>query len=257
MFIQLGNRMMNTVSFGAGDPPLFAVGGWIGTWQVWRQPFEILSRSRRCIAYDHRGSGQSLADPAELHMQGMVDDVFAVMDALEVDRCWLAGESQGGFIAASAALTDPSRFLGLAIVSSTPFLDQTAQAASAKFAERLEADADATLRRFVNACIPEPESEHLRRWLRHILDEAEPQSGPALIRQIGVDLRGRLSQLRLPTLVIHGKEDVIISPDGANAFAAGISGAQLLLLEGVGHVPTLTRPVEVARALDHFMGGQP
>jgi pimeloyl-ACP methyl ester carboxylesterase len=72
-----------------------------------------------------------------------------------------------------------------------------------------------------------------------------------------VDLRGRLSQLRLPTLVIHGKEDVIISPDGANAFAAGISGAQLLLLEGVGHVPTLTRPVEVARALDHFMGGQP
>lgn len=253
MFIRLGERMINTVSFGAGDPPLFAVGGWIGTWQVWRQPLEILSRSRRCIAYDHRGSGQTLADVADLNLEGMVDDVFALMDAMEVDRCWLAGESQGGFIAASAALRDPSRFLGLAIVSSAPVLDETSRNRRATFAERLEADRDATLRRFIRACIPEPGSEHLQRWLRSILDEAEPAYGPALVRQMAVDLRDRLSELRLPTLVIHGKEDVIEPPEGGKVFAAGIPGARLLLLDGVGHVPTMTRPAQVAAAIENFI----
>jgi pimeloyl-ACP methyl ester carboxylesterase len=255
MFIKVGERMMNTVSFGAGDPPLLAVGGWIGTWQVWRQPLEILSRSHRCIAYDHRGSGQSLAEASELHLEGLVDDIFKVMDAMHVDRCWLAGESHGGFIAASAVLRHPSRFLGLIIVSSTPFLEEISQDnRRATFADRLETDADTTLRRFIQGCIPEADSDHLRRWLRSILAEAEPQYGPALMRQMAVDLRDRLSELCLPTLVIHGKQDVIVPPEGGKAFAAGIAGAQLLVLDGVGHVPTMTRPIEVASAIEHFIG---
>ncbi len=248
----IGDRIINVVSFGTGGLPLFAVGGWIGTWQVWRQVLESLSEDRRCIAYDHRGSGQTLADPRDLHREGLIDDVFLVIDALEIDRCWLAGESQGGFIAASAVLRDPSRFEGLVIIDSTPHWDPSDRRRLG-FAERLERDLDGALIPFVEACIPEPDSAHLKRWLFQILKEAEPDYGPALIRNMEVDIRARLSEIACPTLVMHGLADVIEPPESGEMFARGIPGARWMPLEDAGHVPTITRPQVVASAIRDFI----
>ena len=254
MFAEIDGRIVNIASFGSGDPPFFGVGGWIGTWQVWRQALEILSEDRRCIAYDHRGSGQSLADVSTLTRDGLVDDVFLILDHLGIETCWLGGESQGGFIAASAYLRDPSRFHGLVIIDSTPHWRQDAPG-KLDFADRLEADLDAALGPFVGACIPEPDCRHLRRWLFDILKEAEPEYGPALIRQMACDLRDRLGEIDCPTLVIHGLKDVIEPPESGRQFADGIPGARWLGLEGVGHVPTITRPREVASAIRDLISG--
>ncbi len=253
MFMTIDDRIINCVSFGTGDLPFFAVGGWIGTWQVWRQVLEPLSEDRRCIAYDHRGSGQSLADPADLHRDGLVDDVFILLDALGIERCWLGGESQGGFVAASAVLRDPSRFEGLVIIDSTPYWNNADQPQRLAFAQRLETDPDAALIPFVEACIPEPDCEHLKRWLFQILKEAEPDYGPALIRQMAVDIRDRLPEIACPTLVIHGTDDVIEPVASGAAFARGIPGAQWLPIEGAGHVPTITRPEIVTSAIRSFI----
>jgi len=249
MFEKIGDRIINVASFGSGDPPFFAVGGWIGTWQVWRQTLEILSEDRRCIAYDHRGSGQSLAPIETLNREGLVDDVFLLLDHLGIEQCWLGGESQGGFIAACAYLRDPSRFKGLVIIDSTPHwtADDPRRLA---FADGLEADLKGTLGPFVGGCIPEKDAQpHLRRWLMDILLEAEPEYGPALIRQMEVDIRDRLAEITCPTLVVHGLADVIEPPKSGRLFADGIPGARWLGLEGVGHVPTITRPYEVAGAI--------
>lgn len=257
MFERIADRIINVVSFGQGDPPFFAVGGWIGTWQVWRQTIEILSEDRRVIAYDHRGSGQSLAPIHSLNREGLVDDVFLLLDHLQIDQCWLGGESQGGFIAACAYLRDPSRFKGLVIIDSTPHWQADDERRLA-FASGLEADPDATLARFVGACIPEPDAKpHLRRWLLDILREAEPEYGPALIRQMEVDIRNRLAEIDCPTLILHGLADTIEPPENGRLFAAGIPNARWIGLDGVGHVPTITRPREVARAINELIAENP
>ncbi|MEL6365511.1 MAG: alpha/beta fold hydrolase [Pseudomonadota bacterium] len=249
MFEKIGDRIINVVSFGAGDPPFFAVGGWIGTWQVWRQTLEILSEDRRCVAYDHRGSGQSLADVSTLNREGLVDDVFLILDHLGIEDCWLGGESQGGFIATCAYLRDPARFRGLVIIDSTPHWDPNDSRRLA-FADALEKDLDAALGPFVGGCIPEEDAKpHLRRWLFQILKEAEPEYGPALLRQMDVDIRDRLAEVQCPTLVVHGLHDVMEPPESGRMFAEGIPGARWLGLEGVGHVPTITRSNEVASAI--------
>ena len=54
-----------------------------------------------------------------------MDYVFAVMDALEIERCWLAGESNGGFTGILAVLRDPSRFHGLVTISTPAYVDRT------------------------------------------------------------------------------------------------------------------------------------
>ena len=251
MFQSINGRLFNIVCVGAGAP-LLLVGGWIGSWQLWRQPMEILSTHRRCVAYDHRGAGQTAAELQDLHAEGLVDDVFRLLDALKIDRCWLAGESQGGLIAILAAARDPSRFAGLTLISTGAVFLRTPERDT--FAEMLQKDPATVLRRFVAVCIPEPDSDHLRRWLFHILSEALPAAGAALIHQMyGVDVRDHLGRVSLPTQIIHGEADRIESPDGARELAHGIDHAELLLLPGVGHVPTITRPELVAQAMASFM----
>ena len=252
MFKRVNGRIFNIVSVGSGEPPLLLIGGWIGSWQLWRQPMELLSAHRRCVAYDHRGAGQTIAATQDLHPEGLVDDVFLLLDALGIDRCWLAGESQGGIIAVMAAVRAPSRFLGLTLIATAPAFAQTAE--HDQFAAALERNPDSVLRRFVDLCIPEADSGHLKRWLLHILKEAEPGAGVSLVRQMyRADIRNQLAAVSLPTQIIHGEADRIETPAGAATLARGIRNAELLLLPGVGHVPTITCPEIVAQAMASFM----
>lgn len=253
MFVKLGSRTVNVVSFGSGSTTLLAIGGWIGTWQIWRMPLELLSTDWRCVAYDHRGSGQTLAPVSELTIEGLVDDVFGVADALGVERCWLAGESQGGLVALLAAARQPERFEGIVTIAAPSRWESTPD--RELFIQGLAHDRHAMLTRFVRWCMPEPNTETLQRWVLQLLMESEPEAGPALIRNLyGCALPGNISELRMPALVIHGRQDTIIPPDNAAQIATAVPGARLLLLDAVGHVPTVTRPRQVAEAIRSFVG---
>jgi pimeloyl-ACP methyl ester carboxylesterase len=71
--------------------------------------------------------------------------------------------------------------------------------------------------------------------------------------QAGHDLRGRLGEVRAPTLVIHGDADPLVRLEHGEVLAAGIPGARLLVLPGVGHLPWVERPNDVARAILDFL----
>jgi pimeloyl-ACP methyl ester carboxylesterase len=252
MFIDLEHRTVNAVSFGSGSETLLAIGGWIGTWQVWRFPFELLSTDWRCVAYDHRGAGQTLTAASDLTFDGLVSDVFAVADALNVDRCWLAGESQGGLVAARAAIEQPDRFRGLITIAAPSFWEETPEREA--FVRNLSDERLPTLRRFISWSMPEPNTELLQRWALHCLMEAEPEAGIALIRNLyGADVTESLADLSMPALVVHGLLDSIIPSSHAERFAELIPVSELRLLEGAGHVPTVTRPVTIAEEIRAFV----
>jgi pimeloyl-ACP methyl ester carboxylesterase len=58
VFIEVRDRLINTLCFGAGTQTLLAHGGFTGNYELWLQPFEILRRRHRTITYDHRGAGE-------------------------------------------------------------------------------------------------------------------------------------------------------------------------------------------------------
>lgn len=251
MFQRVGGQLVNAVSFGAGDRAILGVGGWVGTWELWQQPFELLSSNWRTVAYDHFGVGQTAAGPELLTFEAQVDAVFGVMDAHGIDSCLLAGESAGGVVAAAAVLRHPERFDGVVFVA-TGFArsdDETTR----RFVEMIRSDFLAVVPGFVQMCVPEPDCGHVRRWLQHIISSAEPEVAATLIEALyDVDLRPRLPHVAVPALVVHGALDALpaSSPDGARAAAELIPDCELVIVDDAGHVPTLTRPEAVASAID-------
>ena len=257
MFVEVNGLLLNTVSFGSGSKTLLAHGGWVANWELWQQPMELLSDRWRCVSYDHRGAGLSVLPIEQITLQGCVDDVVGVMDALHIERCILAGESLGAPIVISALLRHPERFEGLILVDGVPPPTKPEQASQTPQAGASPERPDyaTVVSTFVDRCIPEPESEHLRRWGREILMRA---GGDAAFRMTATAAADPLppvdlSRIQVPTLVIHGSLDVIVPPEFGRQVADAIPEATFLLIEGAGHVPTITRPLEVVEAIrDRF-----
>ena len=70
-------------------------------------------------------------------------------------------------------------------------------------------------------------------------------------------LAGQISQLRLPTLILWGSEDRLIPPDHAQRFQQAIAGSELLVFEGLGHVPHEENPEATVQAVKRFLGLPP
>lgn len=140
---------------------------------------------------------------ALISVEAMVEDVAGVLDALRIERCILAGESQGGAIVQYAAARSPERFDGLVLSAPT----QTGRnEGSSAFADACRSDYPTAVDGFVNACFPEPDSDHVKRWGRNILLRAEPEQAARIIEmwrdQAVPDVDPR--KIEVPTLILHG-----------------------------------------------------
>src|SRR5579872_4031815 len=85
LFLDINKRKVFSLAFGAGPRTFLAHGGWVGDSELWLQPLEILSQSWRAVTYGHRGTGLTTSVPDEITRQGLVEDLFAVMDSLKVE----------------------------------------------------------------------------------------------------------------------------------------------------------------------------
>lgn len=254
MFVTVGDARLYTISFGMPEAPaLLAIGGWIGNWELWAEPFSILSRTWHTIAYDHRGSGATVAPVESISHERLVDDVFAVLNAFGVEQCVLAAESAGALTALSAAIRHPQRIRGLVIVDGAYYtpgpLDDT------PFISGLRNAYPATLKHFVDMCVTEPDSDHIKQWGLQILGRATQAAAIALYQlPSGIDIREDLSRISQPSLILHGENDRLVSLAESTWLAETLPNSRLTVIPGAGHVPTVTFPREVARAINGFFG---
>jgi pimeloyl-ACP methyl ester carboxylesterase len=256
MFITVGDARIYAAAFGsAALPAIVGIGGWIGSGELWAEPFAILSQNWRVITYDHRGAGATVAPVESITFNRLVDDVFAVLDAYHVENCVLAAESAGASTALAAALKYPNRITGLVIVDGMYFRETPPE--KDLFLSGLRKAYPATLDRFVETCVPELDSDHIKRWGRQIIDRASQAAAIALYLSAGeIDLRNELSRISQSTLILHGEADGIVPVEEARRLAEILPNAKLSVLPGAGHVPTMTRPLEVAREIMNFFGSE-
>jgi pimeloyl-ACP methyl ester carboxylesterase len=253
MFLNTPNATLHYHTFGPGPRMLLAFGGWAGSWELWAGPFGALSRAWRAVAFDHRGSGATITSLEAITVDNMVADVFAVMDALDIGRCVLAAESAGATVALLAALARPERFDGLVLVDG--LIHHPPFNPGAPFVTGLRADFEATIAAFAQACAPGPDNESIRHWGRQILRRSGQAAAIRLIECLaGIDLRPRVAEVSLPTVIIHGSADALVPLADAEWLAAQLPDATLHVLPGAGHVPTLTHPAEVAAIIDAAFG---
>lgn len=252
MFVEIRGQLVNTVSFGSGNP-IVGIAGSFGTWEVWQPPFELLSGSWRTIAYDHFGTGETHV-PAELvTFEEQVALALDLLDAFGLESCVLAGDSSMTAVALEAARRRPERLRALVLVSGGVDYQPTPDVL--RFVAGLRASFDATVGAFVRLCFPEPDTEHLQRWLRDIIARTGGERAARLVESFyEVDVRAILPDVTVPTLVVHGAHDAMpaMTREAAEELASTLPDAELVVIDDAGHVPTLSRPCEVAAAIEDF-----
>ena len=231
---------------GAPDaPPLVLIMGWGGDHTAWALQTPAFAADHRVIAFDNRGAGQSGLPAAPYTIPGMAEDVVGLMDALGIGRAHVCGASMGGMIAQEVALRHPERVrtLGLhctaaAVDAYAGFLIDTLLAVKAR-GDREE---------YVRAVMPwilcrktmVDRPEFIRFWIDRALAYPYPISLEGLTRQgeaiRGHDTAGRLGEIRMPTLLTVGTEDILVPPVFSRDLHARIAGSELVTIEHAGHL---------------------
>ncbi len=253
MFHKTGSRQVHSVSFGEGPGTFVGIAGSFANWEIWSPVFEILSRQWRVVGFDHDGVGQTRVPLEEITHEQHLETLFSVLDAQDIERCVIAGDSSNATLAIEAVLEQPERFDGLVIVNGEAwgFDDPRRQ----RFVAGLRADFEATLAFFVKLVFPEPDSAHLQSWLYDVVKHTGAEAAARILEgYYGIDLRPRLTDIQIPVMIVHGVLDVTSpsSIENVHELTERLS-ADLHLIQGAGHLPLLSRPQEVANFINTFL----
>ena len=179
-------------------------------------------------------------------LEDMADDAVGVLDFLNIDRAHICGASMGGMIAQILAYRHPSRVLTLTIIMSTtgnPALPQGKPEILAQFFAPAPSEREAYIEEMVRRDrliygTFDFDEERDREYRAKEYDRCYYPEGIA--RQLAAmavpgNIQPEISAIRAPTLVIHGREDPFYSIEHAEEIASTIPGAELLILDGMGH----------------------
>ncbi|MAY87626.1 MAG: alpha/beta hydrolase [Pseudooceanicola sp.] len=236
-----------------GDgPPLLKAANWLNhlefDWAspIWGRSFAELARFRSFIRYDERGCGLSDWDVADLGFDAFVSDLEAVADKLGLERFPLLGISQGCAVSIEYAVRHPERVSGLILFGG--YAAGWRHLASPEEQARREAvltltklgwgtDNPAYRHIFSKTFMPDAGPEVLDWFDDFQRQTASPDNAARFQDAFGhIDVRDRLAQVRVPTLVLHSRHDQRIPLDMGRAIASAIPDAQFVVLESKNHI---------------------
>ena len=253
---------------GEGPPDVVWVWGTLSHIELfWETPtgpwfYERLASFSRLITFDKRGTGMSDRVGAQPTLEERMDDVRAVMDAAGSERAVIVGESEGGPMAMLFAATYPERTAALVLYGAfAKWVDEELPGAIT----RAEFDRIVTdiidhwgEGRLFNWFLPslaglDVLAEMSARWERLATTPGAFRDLMAMNRQL--DVRPLLSSIAVPTLVLHRRDDRVVSVDQGRYLAANIPGARLVELEGEDHLPNAGDIEAVLGEIEEFVTG--
>jgi pimeloyl-ACP methyl ester carboxylesterase len=254
-------------TFGSSsDPPILLIHGLATQMLGWPDALclELAEQGYHVVRFDNRDVGLSThltdAPPVDLQalMRGdassapyrlsdMARDTVGLIDGLGLQSAHLVGASMGGTIAQTVAIEYPGRVRTLTSIMSTtgnPAVGQPSAAAMAALLAPPATDREGAIERTLSAyrVVGSPgfpfDEEGLRDRTGRAFDRAHDP--PGVMRQLAAvaasgDRTERLRDVRVPTLVIHGREDPLAHVSGGEATAEAIPGAELVIYDGMGH----------------------
>jgi len=213
----------------------------------------------RCITWDERGHAGTASDTlAPFSYYDSANDLAALLKHLGIERAVLAGMSQGGFLSLRCALTHPEIVRALVLIDTQ---------AGQEDPNALEGHMQ-----LANAWASGGLTDEMATIIEHII-LGEDWAGAAAwkakwktIRPVNVlgcmqtlasrdDVTGRLGEIKVPALVVHGDADAAISLDLAKTLTAGLPNAEIVVVPGGGHAANLTHPEVVNPAIERFLAG--
>jgi 3-oxoadipate enol-lactonase len=246
----------------AGDgEPVVLVPGLAGGYELLGRLARILARDFQVICFQLRGDEDPHVARRPHNLCDLADDLADLVDTLLLERPTVVGVSFGSAVTLECALRHPQKFGRLAL-----------HGVEARFRNRLGGH----IARLALEEFPLPHDNPFFNQFFRMLFARREAIGPlfdyvtarcwstdqhVIAQRLGMladfDVRDRIRQLTVPTLIVAGQEDSIISAAAQEELAQSIPGGQFKPLAGAGHLCFLTRPNAFARAVSEFVAPVP
>ncbi len=248
-FAQINGYRMHYDVFGNDDAPALALihgglGGGDGSRDTINRQADSLSAEYRCVFYDRRACGESQTTADGYDMANCARDLRELLGHLGITKAHILGSSAGGPIAMQFALDYPQLTDALILINTMSYSEEAQQEIRRQelrnLKERIAAvGRSAAVEQAISDRFPQMITDDPERFARIAAENLARIDGIAATQQayldIGDSLESRLSELKMPTLVVHGDADSRIPVECGRSLASGIAGAELHEIPGAEH----------------------
>jgi 3-oxoadipate enol-lactonase len=219
---------------------------------VWRPQLDHFGRTRRAIAFDYPGYGDSDPAPAGTTRDDYASAIISAMHELGLDRAHVCGLSLGGVVAIAMHHADPERCASL-ILADTFAAHPNGLAIyerSIEGSRDLRAMAEAR----VDVLLAQPADPAVRREVIETMARIDPAAYRIGAEAVWLaDQRDRAEDIRVPALVLVGDQDFITPVDLSKELVDLLPDARMQVIAGAGHLSNLERPDVFNKLVEEFI----
>ena len=245
----INGYQMHYSVFGDEDAPVLAfihggLGGGDGSKDTIARQSDTLSTQFRCVFYDRRACGGSDAPADGYDIPNCARDLRALLEHLGIDKAHILGSSAGGPIALQFGLDYPEMTDSLLLINTMTYSQEAQREVRRQELQRLKdriasEGRNAAVSRAISERFPQMQADEPERFARIAQENLSRIDGIAATQQgyldIGDSLESRLSEIKMPTLVVHGDMDSRIPVECGISLAAGITHSDLHIIPGAEH----------------------
>ncbi len=246
--------------------PLVMIMGISGNVDWWNpRMVQELSKDFKVVMFDSRGAGRTDLSNREYTIKLFADDTAGLMDALGISAAHVFGVSMGGAIAQELVLNHPERVKKLVLCSAscggTKSVPASAEVLGRFGASRSGLSPEEICRRGIPLIFSEDFIEKNPDFVEFFVQRVliAPISDESFMRRLDAvrkfDTYDRLSQIRVPTLILHGKGDILVPFENCSILAEAIPNAKLVCFEKSAHGLIYEEMNKMIRVTSDFLAG--
>lgn len=260
MFLDINGFKMASESQGQG-PPLLFIHGFPLNRRMWEPQMGPFSVKSQVLAPDLRGHGNSEPIEGPYSIDMLVDDCVALLDALDIEQpAVVCGLSMGGYITLAMYRRYPERICGLILAATRAGAEPLEGKANRdKAIAQVEKDGTAPITDSMLPKLMSPRTYETNPDLvRQVKSIMTSTSVPGMIGALESmktrpDSTPLLSEITVPTLIIHGVDDQLIPLQEAHSIHTAIADLTICLMSSAGHLPNVEQPERFNQVVKEFL----
>jgi 3-oxoadipate enol-lactonase len=259
--IEINNCQYHYEKHGTGSEIIVLAHGLLWSGKMFHNQVEYFSKNYTVITYDHRGQGQTQITESGYGMDSLYEDAVALLEKLNLGPVHFGGLSMGGFVAMRLAARRPD-LVKSCILMETSALDEPFKSKYTLLNTIVKMLGVSVVTKpvmkimFGKTFLHDPNRiEERKKWIAELQNNGKSivKSVEGVIKRKGVE--DELKNIKCPTLILVGTEDVATIPEKAEFIHKNIPQSKLVYIQNGGHSSCVEEPVAYNDAIDDFLSG--